>query len=286
MLLGLGALALVALGFLITYLLMHRHHKSQPTTVVVTTAPRTQTSAGTLIVVPDVRGVQAAHAAAVLQSVGLTSRRTLVVAAGKPTGSVVSESPQPAAKVAKGSVVLLSIARGATATTTSSATTTAAATTTAQTTTAQTTTAQTTPQPTTATVPDLSGLQEAAAAQSLGHAGLLASLVFVPSQDPLGTVEGQGKPSGTSVPTHSHLQVNVSTGPGTKPSETVPSVIGKTLQDALSTLNGAHLRLIYLKFPVTSRAQAGKVVQQSPLGGAHAPENAQVIVYLGAYRAG
>jgi beta-lactam-binding protein with PASTA domain len=34
---------------------------------------------------------------------------------------------------------------------------------------------------------------------------------------------------------------------------------------------------------VSSQSQAGKIVQQSPLAGAHAPRNAQVIVYLGAY---
>ena len=50
-------------------------------------------------------------------------------------------------------------------------------------------------------------------------------------------------------------------------------------------MNGAHLRLIYVKFPVTSRSQAGKIVQQSPLAGGHAPQNAQVLVFLGAYRA-
>jgi hypothetical protein len=58
------------------------------------------------------------------------------------------------------------------------------------------------------------------------------------------------------------------------------------LSDAVTTINGAHLRLIYVKFPVTSKTQAGKIVQQSPLGGGHAPQNAQVLVYLGAYRAG
>jgi beta-lactam-binding protein with PASTA domain len=271
MLLALGAIALVALGFVITYLLVHRHHDTHPTTVVVTTAPRTQTAAAGVIVVPDVRSVQADRAAAVLQSVGLTVRRTLV--AGEPAGSVVTESPQPGAKVAKGSEVQLGVARGTgTGTTTTAPTTTRAA--------------QPPPQPTTASVPDLSSLDEAGAAEALGKAGLLASLAFVPSQDPLGTVEGQGKPAGTNVQSHSHVQVNVSTGPGIKAAEAVPTVIGNSLQEALSAINGAHLRLIYLKLPVTSRAQAGKVVQQSPLGGAHAPQNAQVIVYLGAYRAG
>ena len=41
----------------------------------------------------------------------------------------------------------------------------------------------------------------------------------------------------------------------------------------------------FLRFPVTSRAQAGKIVQQSPLGGGKAPQNAQVLVFLGAFRA-
>jgi hypothetical protein len=49
-------------------------------------------------------------------------------------------------------------------------------------------------------------------------------------------------------------------------------------------LNGAHLRLLYVKYPVTSRSQAGKIVQQTPLSGGRAPENAQVLVFLGAFR--
>jgi beta-lactam-binding protein with PASTA domain len=277
MLLALGAIALVALGFLITWLLTHRHHNQPPTTVVVTSTPRTNTAGAATIPVPDVRGVQAAHATAVLGSVGLHARRAFVAAQGKPAGSVVAESPRPGARVVKGSDVLLSVARQA-----------SQATTTAQTTTAQTTTASAAPapQPTTSTVPDLSGLNEPAAAQALGRAGLLASLAFVPSTDELGTVEGQGKPAGAKIPSRSHVQMNVAIGPGTKPSESVPNVVGKTLQDALAAINGAHLRLIYLRYPVTSKTQAGKIVQQTPLAGAHAPQNAQVIVYLGAYRAG
>jgi beta-lactam-binding protein with PASTA domain len=284
MLLALGAIALVAVGFAITWLLTHRHHHHAPPTTVVVTSKTTTRAGAALVVVPDVRGVQAPHAVAVLRSVGLTSRTTF--GAGSPQGSVIAVSPRVGARVAKHSQVLLSVARG------SSTTTTSAQTTTAQTTTAQTTTTQqqtTTqaappPQPANATVPDLSGLNTSSAAQALGKAGLLASLVFVPSKDELGTVEAQGKPANTTVPFHSHVGVNVSMGPGTKPQETVPNVIGKTLQQGLAAINGAHLRLIYLKFPVTSKAHAGKVVQQTPLGGAHAPQNAQVIVYLGAFR--
>jgi hypothetical protein len=71
-------------------------------------------------------------------------------------------------------------------------------------------------------------------------------------------------------------------GPSDNPLTQVPNVIGRSLQDAVSALQGAHLRLIYLDFPVGSRTQAGKIVQQSPLAGGHAPQNAQVLVFLGA----
>jgi beta-lactam-binding protein with PASTA domain len=133
-------------------------------------------------------------------------------------------------------------------------------------------------------VPDVQGQSEASAVQALGQAGVLASLAFVPGSDPLGTVLEQAKPSGTVVPYHAHVQINISRGPADNSLEQVPNVIGRRLQDAVSALQGAKLRLIYLKFPVSSRAQAGKIVQQSPLSGGQAPQNAQILVFLGAYR--
>ncbi len=301
MLLALGAVALVGLGFLITYLVLHRNHHSAappPTTSPAppaTTSTSSTSSGGTaaLVPVPDLRGVQAPHARAALSSVGLHPRQTLVAAAGKPAGSVVSESPQPGARVVKGSQVLLSVARGSSTTTSTStstptsttATTTGAATTTGQTTTsAPATTAAAPSHPATVAVPDLSGQDESTAVQTLGRAGLLPALAFVPSDDPLGTVEAQAKPSGATVPYHTHVQVNLSTGPGQKPSEDVPNVIGKKLQEAVASLNAAHLRLIYLRYPVSSRSQAGTIVQQSPLGGGQAPQNAQVLVFMAVYQ--
>ena len=69
-------------------------------------------------------------------------------------------------------------------------------------------------------------------------------------RDPLGTVTGQAKASGSTVPYHSHVQINISSGPGDKPQERVASVIGQTLQQAVTSVNGAHLRLIYVKLLV------------------------------------
>ena len=64
---------------------------------------------------------------------------------------------------------------------------------------------------------------------------------------------------------------------------TVPDVTGRTIPQAVSALQHAGLRLIFLKKPVTDRSLAGTVVEQTPAPGAKAPKNAQVLVYMGAY---
>src|SRR4051794_30690963 len=364
MLLGLGALALVAAGLLIAWLLTHRDSNNQTRTVIVTTGggkgsflppkvavPRliglheqaalvrlgqlglrpkavfrpTKQPKGVVVsqkpeeatelprggrvtividsgapqvAVPDLTGGSFADAQRKLDQLGLDSTKTAVTST-EPPGTVVDQAPKPGGKLAKGSMVTLSVAKSGqptqttqtnttttssatTPTTTSSATT---PTTTSSATTPTTTAASTTPpQPTSATMPDVSGQKEAAAVSALSQAGILASLVFVPGSDTLGTVVQQAKPSGATLPYHAHVQLNISRGPNDNPLASVPNVIGQPLQQAVSTLNAAHLRLIYVKLPITSRTQVGKIVQQSPLGGGQAPQNAQVAVYLGVLR--
>jgi beta-lactam-binding protein with PASTA domain len=278
LLLGLGAVALVAIGILVAYLLTHRSTSHPATTTVTTAAPTTTTAATTpttaKVAVPHFVGMKEADALVRIGQAGLQPKEVFKTQATSP-GIVLSQAPQAASSVARGSVVTLVVAR-------TPALTTMAATTTAST----TTTTAATPQPATATMPDVSGQKEAAAVQALNQAGILASLVFVPGSDLLGTVEQQAKPAGTTVPYHSHVQINLSKGPSATTDESVPDVIGQTLPQAVSSLNGAHLRLIYLKLPLSSKTRAGKIVQQSPLAAAHAPQNAQVLVYLGAYRTG
>jgi eukaryotic-like serine/threonine-protein kinase len=279
MLLALGALALVALGILIAWYLTHRDDNNGTTTV---TTVQTATTAAQ-VAVPDLTGDTFTEAQATLDAAGLASQKK-AVSSGKPAGTVVDQAPKAGTSAAKGSNVTLSVAQGpattTTPTTTAATTTTESTTTTAETTTAPTTTAPA--QPTTAKMPDVKGQTEQAAVTSMSNAGILASLVFVPGEDTLGTVIEQAKPAGTTVPFHSHVQINVSKGPNAKEDVTVPNAVGQTLDQAVSTMNGANLRLIYVKFPVTSQSQSGKIVQQSPLSGGKAPQNAQVLVYLGA----
>jgi beta-lactam-binding protein with PASTA domain len=288
MLLALAAIALAAGGVAIAYFLTHRDNSPDVTTTFVTTS-------GTGAVgktMPRLTGETLDAAKAKLAAFDIRPAVTPQTS-NAPAGTVLAQAPEVGATLTRRTPVTLVVAQAKEQATTSTQATTTGATTTGATTTAPTTTAPTTtsptttasapPAPSTATVPDVSSTTEAAAVQSLNRAGIVASLAFVPGSDPLGTVEVQAKQSGTTVPYHSHMQINISSGPGDKPKERVPNVIGRPLQQALSSINGARLRLLYLKFPVTSRGQAGKIVQQSPLGGAQAPQNAQVVVYLGAF---
>jgi serine/threonine-protein kinase len=280
MLLALGAIGLVAIGILIALLLTRDdNNNKEATTVVITSQPLTTTAAATTtpgapaaakLEVPDLVGRQAAEAKAALQKLGLQAALTSVTDA-KPPGTVVDQQPPGGSKARKGAVVTLSIARASTTATTSTSTGT----------TTSTTGTTTTAAPANATVPDVTGQSESAAVSALSRAGILPSLVFVPGSDPLGTVLQQAKQSGTTVPYHAHVQINLSRGPGEKEDEQVPTVVGRSLTDAVSAVNAANLRLIYVRFPVSTSSQVGKIVQQSPLGGGKAPHNAQVLVFLG-----
>jgi serine/threonine-protein kinase len=239
---------------------------SQVRIVIDSGAPR--------VAVPDLGGKTFADAQAALDKLGLDSTRTQVTS-GAPAGTVVDQAPKAGAKLAKGSTVTLAVSQAKAASAPAPG---------KGATTAPTTTASARPtRPQNATVPDVTQQSEAAAAQALSGAGILPSLVFIPSNDPLGTVEQQAKGAGTTVPYHSHVQINVSRGPGEKPDVAIPNVIGQSLHQAVATLNAAKLRLLYVRYPVFARSKAGKIVQQTPLGGGKAPQNAQVLVFLASY---
>jgi beta-lactam-binding protein with PASTA domain len=270
LLLALVAVALVAIAALAAWYLTHRPNNGA-STVTTTTTAAPATGAGS-ISVPALAGRDETAALVALGKVGLRPKleqRT----AGPADGRVVSQRPAANSKVALGAPVTLVVDRPNPH---------VAAANPSKPKVATTTTAQPTPQP--ATVPDLSGKNEQGAAQALYDAGVAPSIVFVPANDPLGTVEGQAKPAGTELPARSTMEITISRGQGQNPGETVPDVAGKTLPDAVSTVNGQQLRLIYLKQPVTDQAQAGTIVKQTPSAGAHAPRNGQVLVYLGAFR--
>jgi serine/threonine-protein kinase len=245
-----------------------------------TTTQVTTTVAASRVAVPDVRGMTVAQARTQLEAGGFETQQTEVISDER-AGTVVDQSPDAGTKAAKGATVTLGVAKGESTTTTGSTTTTEE-TTTEETTTQATTTAPTAPA--TVPVPDLTGTQLAGAVRRLAGDGLLASVQYIPGDEPLGTIRTQAPPAGRTARSHSHVTLNASSGPGDKEQKTVPDTTGQTLDQAVSTLNDAGLRLIFVKLPVTDRAQAGKVVEQTPAAGKSAPENAQAVVYLGAFR--
>jgi len=307
MLLAIVVLAAAGAGLAAVLIARHHHHHTaaSATTVIVTTTPTPLPTTATtsakkklILPVPDLVGRQWKDASAGLRRGGFNVSFATVRSA-LPRGVVTAQDPKPGAKVAKGSDVRLNISAGVkqpTSTTTQQATTpatTTAATTQAATTTsasttsaATTTTAQTTTQaaqPTSAQVPSLSGdLQPAL--QQLDQAGFHASIAYVPGTQPLGTVIAQSPAGGATAKTGSQITVNVSSGPGGNPEETIPNVVGQRIPQALGALHSAGLRLVLLNMRVSDRAKAGVIVAQTPLPGKRAPKNAQVLVYLGAFQ--
>jgi beta-lactam-binding protein with PASTA domain len=264
-LIGLALLAIAAVGALAVWLLTHRGNSGQTNAGATTSPVATKTAT-----VPELVGLDEEAAMIQLGKAGLSPKiqqRTT----GPTDGLVSSQRPPRSSKVRPGAAVTILLDRPRANPVPAKPTSTS---------TSQTTTTPAKP----ATVPDLSGKDEQGAVQALYDATLIPSIVFVPAHDLLGTVEGQAKPAGTQIPANSPVQITISKGPGQNPDETVPDVIGKTLTDALSTINGQQLRLIYLKQPVTTPQQAGTILKQTPLPGDHAPRNGQVLVYLAAFR--
>jgi beta-lactam-binding protein with PASTA domain len=289
MLLAIVLLAAVAAG-LAALLLTRDHNKNQPqdaprTVVVTTTAAPTTTPAAngskqTLILpVPDLVGSSWKDASAGLRRAGLKVH-LVSASSALPRGTIVAQDPKPGAKVAKGSDIRLKVSAGAAAT----ATTPPAPATTSEATTGAQPTTTPAPEPTTAQVASLTGQQLQSAVQRLDQSGLKASVAYVPSDKPFGTVVAQAPSSGASATTGSQVTVNVSTGTGKNPMETVPNLVGRRIPQALPALHAAGLRLIVLKTPVSDKSHAGVIVLQTPVAGKQAPKNGQVLAYYGAYR--
>jgi beta-lactam-binding protein with PASTA domain len=304
MILGIVVLALAGAGLAAWLLTRDDGKDNSATTVVVTsTAQTTTTAPAVAVTVPSLVGKTRAEATAELDRAGFEVN-VVAVPGAPPAGRVLAQDPAAGGKLETGQVVRLNVSDGSqgqstNAQTTAPATTTAPAATTAPATTAPATTAPattapaTTPQATTqqsttpappqqVQVPSLSG-DVKSAVQQLADAQLLASVQYVPGEEPLGTVKAQSPQSGQTVRGNAHVTVSVSSGPGQKEQETVPNVVGQRVNQGVQTVNGANLRLVLLKRSVADKAQAGVIVEQTPKPGAHAPKNAQVVVYMGAY---
>jgi serine/threonine-protein kinase len=113
-------------------------------------------------------------------------------------------------------------------------------------------------------VPDVSGMDQVEATQTLNNAGLRVQKQSKASSSvPAGTVIDSSPSAGTQVARGSTVTINVSTGPE---QVQVPNVIGQSQSAATSTLTGAGLDVRVVQVP-SSPSNTGKVIAQNPSSG-------------------
>ena len=173
MLLGLGALALVAAGLLIAWLLTHQKNDHKTTTVVVTSAPRTA-ALPPKVAVPRLVGLKEEQAVFRLGQIGLRPKEVFRPTK-QPKGVVVSQKPQEATEAVRGSPVTLVIDSGA---------------------------------PKVA-VPDLTGSSFTDAQAKLDQLGLGSTKTEVTSTEPPGTVVDQAPKAGGKLAKGSTVTLSV-----------------------------------------------------------------------------
>jgi beta-lactam-binding protein with PASTA domain len=133
------------------------------------------------------------------------------------------------------------------------------------------------------TVPNVVGMTQAAAKTAITSAGLtLGSVALVyDNTTAKETVTGQAPAAGSTAPAGSPVAITVSRGPTPAASPTataVPNVIGQTQSQATTTLQSLGFAVVVDAVPSTTVA-AGNVFAQSPAGGVMAqPATAVTIV--------
>jgi serine/threonine-protein kinase len=131
------------------------------------------------------------------------------------------------------------------------------------------------------TVPDVTGQAQASAQRQLNAAGLRSTLVYVPSNQPLGRVVAQLHQAGASESRSTRIEIRASLGPNPIERSVVPKLAGLDRATATSGLEAAGFKVQTLRETVSERAQVGKVVDEQPVGGMRAPAGSTVTIYLG-----
>jgi penicillin-binding protein 1A len=132
-----------------------------------------------------------------------------------------------------------------------------------------------------ARVPDVVGMERAAAVSALVRANFTPSVVSVASGRPAGTVASQSPLGGTSTTAGSVVTIRVSTGRA--PSSMVPNVVGLTEERARQALQRAGLNVAVTGVSMHSQSRAGTVRSQSPGPGANVQRGSTVTIAVYRY---
>ncbi len=200
---------------------------------------------GAEIDVPDVTNQTEDEATRILKDAKLKSNVTYDYSDSVAEGNVITTTPAAGSKVAKDTVINVVVSKGAQK----------------------------------AKVPNIVGMSQEDAIQTLGAAGLVAGNVDqVFDSSAAGTVLSQGLRSGKEVINGTAVDFTISKGPETK-KVTVPSLVGKSKDAAVQALSNAKL------YPDVSEAYssdvtAGYVISASIASGAQVEEGTTVSIVI------
>jgi serine/threonine-protein kinase len=204
------------------------------------------------VTVPDVTGQDVSSATTQLQQAGFTVSQQAQQSNQTP-GTVIDQSPAGNTQADQGSKVTLTVSSG----------------------------------PAQVTVPDVTGEDQATAANRLGSAGLtLGSVTNQPSATvPSGNVISTSPSAGTKVNPSSTVNLVVSSGQP-QPTTQVPNVIGQTQGQARSTLTGAGYGVSAQPQAVSDPTQSGIVLNEDPPAGTAANPGTTVTIVVGKFAPG
>ncbi len=186
---------------------------------------------------PNLIGLTQAAATAALTAAGLTLGAVVVREDVAAAGTVIVQDPAAGVQLAKGSAVAITLA-----------------------------------QPILVAVPDTVGHLQSYAQEVVTARGLvLGAPAEVPSAQPDGTVLSQTPAANSQVAIGSTVNISIAT------KVVVPSVIGKTVADATTTLTAARLVLTAGAQTISAQPE-GTVVTQDPAAGARVAPGAAVTV--------
>jgi len=125
-------------------------------------------------------------------------------------------------------------------------------------------------------VPDVVGLGEQAALNTLSGAELAGTVVQRDSEEPEGEVIGQSPAPGKLVPRGSQVTIFASTG-----AIAVPDVVGLARRPAVTTLKKAGFVVAVTEQPTDDPLQVGKVISEFPAGGTRGQRGDTVAITVG-----
>jgi beta-lactam-binding protein with PASTA domain len=207
------------------------------TTGIETTTATTPTTPTTPAArtVPELTGLTLEEARELLDKENVRVRVRRIASNGQ-SGEVLGQSPEPGARIAADTVVLLTVSRGAT--------------------------------PERVTVPNVEGLPENEAVSILRQAGLEPDVRTIRSSEPEGLVVTQSPSPDAEVAPQTTVMLEIAGPPPPPPAPTieVPRLVGLSSSEARSTLRDLGLRVT--QRPVESSRPKGTVVAQAPRPGA------------------